>query len=238
MPWEIDIDKCSDSNLRSLSSLIGYKWNTSLEPYQQRESIKLFCLIRKWRGTKFGLINLIRSFGQDVTSYYSKADLRGIDIVEYGSGGPETVEPNMYPGDLRLNIPELSTILIDAITDTKLAGTRLIFSYYIFIGIYHLSIFKDFQYLIKIWNSNRDSGRDSKLSEYGPSGIATTLGSMTTDQLTHRVVNGKPIASCQILTYYVDPWLKGFIFATPGLVNYRGYIEKFPTVNSDDVLYK
>lgn len=97
LPWEIDVDRCSDEHLEALSTIIGYRWNSALTPDQQRESIKLYCLIRRWRGTNFGLANLIRSFGQDTKSYYSSADLRGIEIVEYGSGGADTLEPNMYP---------------------------------------------------------------------------------------------------------------------------------------------
>lgn len=42
-------------------------------------------------------MNLIRTFGQDARSLYSKADLRGVQVIEYGSGGADTVEPHMYP---------------------------------------------------------------------------------------------------------------------------------------------
>ena len=58
-----------------------------------------------------------------------------------------------------------------------------------------------------------------------------------TDQLCHPIINGKPIASCQILTYYKEPWTNGFILNTPGLTNYRGFIEESPIVESDHVLY-
>ena len=97
LPWDIEVDKCPDENLEALSSIIGYRWNKGLTADQQRESIKLFCLIRRWRGTNFGLSNLIRVFGQNITSFYSSSDLRGVEIIEYGSGGPDTMEPNMYP---------------------------------------------------------------------------------------------------------------------------------------------
>lgn len=76
LPWEIDIDKVSDENLRALSSNIGFIWNDRLTPDEQRESVKLFCLIRKFRGTKFGISNLIRVFGQTTKSLYAKNDLR------------------------------------------------------------------------------------------------------------------------------------------------------------------
>ena len=97
LPWEIDVDKCSDENLRALSSNIGFIWNDRLTPEEQRESIKLFCLIRKYRGTKFGISNLIRVFGQTTKSLYSKNDLRGVEIVEYDDGSARSTEPNMYP---------------------------------------------------------------------------------------------------------------------------------------------
>ena len=71
LPWEINVDRCPDEHLQALSSIIGYRWNKGLTADQQRESIKLFCLIRRWRGTNFGLANLIRVFGQDVNSFYS-----------------------------------------------------------------------------------------------------------------------------------------------------------------------
>lgn len=97
VPWNLNVDKCPDDNLEALSTIIGYRWNKALTPDQQREAIKLFCLIRRWRGTNFGLSNLIRVFGQDTKSYYSSSDLRGIEIIEYGSGGADTIEPNMFP---------------------------------------------------------------------------------------------------------------------------------------------
>lgn len=120
LPWQIDVDNVDEEYLKSLSSIIGYKWNKSLTADQQRESIKIYLLIRKYRGTKFGLMNLIRVFGQDAISYYSSADLRGITIVEYNPNIPEQSEPNMYPGDIKIRIPELSSILRDALSDTQL----------------------------------------------------------------------------------------------------------------------
>ena len=65
------------------------------------------------------------------TLMMANADLRGVEIIEYGSGDYTTTEPNMYPGDIKIRIPELSKILRYSIFDTKLAGTRLIFVYYI-----------------------------------------------------------------------------------------------------------
>ena len=238
LPWEINVDRCPDEHLQALSSIIGYSWNKGLTADQQRESIKLFCLIRRWRGTNFGLANLIRVFGQDVTSFYSSSDLRGVEIIEYGSGGLDTVEPNMFPGDIKIRIPELSTILRDSIYDTKLAGTRLIFSYYIFMGVFYMQMYPDFFYRIHEWIDFITLGYDSPIKDFGDQFLETRLDQVLNDQLTHAIVRGAPLASVQILTYYKEPWNNGFVFATPGLTNYRGFIEPAPTVENEYILYK
>ena len=238
LPWQINVDRCPDEHLQALSSIIGYRWNDGLTADQQRESIKLFCLIRRWRGTNFGLANLIRVFGQDVASFYSSSDLRGVEIIEYGSGGVDTVEPNMYPGDIKIRIPELSTILRDSIFDTKLAGTRLIFSYYIFMGVYYMKIYPDFFYIISEWVSMITQGYDPQINLYGDQFLETRIDQVINDQLTHPIIRGAPIASVQVLTYYKEPWNDGFILNVPGLTNYRGFIEPTPIVQSEHVLYK
>lgn len=238
LPWEINVDRCPDEHLQALSSIIGYRWNKGLIADQQRESIKLFCLIRRWRGTNFGLANLIRVFGQDVTSFYSSSDLRGVEIIEYGSGGIDTVEPNMFPGDIKIRIPELSTILRDSIFDTKLAGTRLIFAYYIFMGVYYMKIYPDFFYIISEWVSMITQGYDPQINLYGDQFLETRIDQVVNDQLTHPIIRGAPIASIQVLTYYKEPWNDGFILNVPGLTNYRGFIEPEPIVQSEHVLYK
>ena len=238
LPWEINVDRCPDEHLQALSSIIGYRWNKGLTADQQRESIKLFCLIRRWRGTNFGLANLIRVFGQDVNSFYSSSDLRGVEIIEYGSGGVDTVEPNMYPGDIKIRIPELSTILRDSIFDTKLAGTRLIFAYYIFMGVYYMKIYPDFFYIISEWVSMITQGYDPQINLYGDQFLETRIDQVVNDQLTHPIIRGAPIASVQVLTYYKEPWNDGFILNVPGLTNYRGFIEPEPIVQSEHVLYK
>ena len=97
LPWEIDVDYVDDEYLPSLASLIGYPWNNGLTADQQRESIKMYLLIRRYRGTKFGLLNLIRVFGQDVESFYSTSDLRGVELVEYNPNIIKQREPYMYP---------------------------------------------------------------------------------------------------------------------------------------------
>lgn len=237
LPWEINIDRCSDEHLKALSSIIGYRWVDGLTADQQRESIKLYCLIRRNRGTNFGLSNLIRVFGQTAKKYYSSADLRGVEIIEYNSGGVDTVEPNMFPGDIKIRIPELSKILTDSINDTKLAGTRLIFAYYIFMGIYHMYMYQDYAYALKYWVQLVTSGYDNRIDIYGSNFLDTRIDQVLNDQLTHGIVRGAPITSVQILTYYKAPWQNGFILATPGLTNYRGFIEEEPIVQADHELY-
>lgn len=237
LPWEIQVDRCSDEHLQALSTIIGYRWNTGLTPDQQRESIKLFCLIRRNRGTNFGLSNLIRAFGQDSKSFYSTADLRSIQIIEYGSGGADTLEPNMFPGDIKILIPDMSKILRDSIFDTKLAGTRLIFVYIIFMGIFHLKMYVDFYYKIDMWLNIMTQGYNPTIDRYGTWLLDTPIDRVLNDQLSHPIINGKPIVGCQILLYYKDPWVNGFVLNTPGLTNYRGFIEENPLVEADHIIY-
>lgn len=249
LPWEIDVDNVDEEYLRSLSSIIGYKWNNSLTADQQRESIKIYLLIRKYRGTKFGLMNLIRVFGQEATTYYSTADLRGIEIVEYDEHIPEQSEPNMYPGDIKIRIPELSQILRDAMSDTQPIGTRITFVYYIFLGMFHMNIVPGVWYKINkhirptwversnIIETYGDYGLDESKGEMRL-GLNTILGRLYEWQITHRTRAGEILASSQILTYHKDAWTDGWILAEPGLTNYRGFIEEDGVVEEDKVLYE
>lgn len=259
LPWQIDTHKCPDEYLKDLGSLIGYRWNDSLTYEQQRVGIDMYCLIRRNRGTKFGLENLIRSFGQTLKQFYSNADLRGVEIIEYGSGGADTIEPNMFPGDIVVRIPEMSTILRDSIFDTKLAGTRLFFQYYIFVGIFHMGMKADDALLIKISPRTIIQGFDPNIDEMGPFGPTTKLGQILEFQLTHAIRgnyanevremghiptslnerhHGNLVAGMQVLTYYKTPWISGFIFNTPGLTNYRGFVQPEETIRPDEILYK
>lgn len=258
MPWQIDTAKCPESQLEALSSLIGYDWNPNLTADQQRMGIDLYCLIRRNRGTIFGLENLIRTFGQTVKEFYSSSDLRGVEVVEYGSGGPETLEPNMFPGDIIVRAPDFSSILRDSIFDTKLAGTRLFFEYYIFLGIFHLSITTDFGWVIRITPDMLIQGYDPTIDEFAD-GWNVTLGQLLEHQLTHGIRgniansvtkvghnqnslhkehHGNLVAGIQVLTYYKAPWINGFILATPGLTNYRGFVQPTEHIETEEILYK
>lgn len=144
----------------------------------------------------------------------------------------------MYPGDIKISVPELSKILRDSIFDTKLAGTRLIFQYYIFMGVFHLKMYEDFAYIIKYWVRILSQGYDPELKWYGSKYLDTPVGSVKQDQITHRIIKGAPCVGVQILTYHKDPWKNGWILAIPGLTNYRGFIEPTGEIVPDWVLYK
>ena len=237
LPWQIDVDRVDDEYLPHLASIIGYPWNNALSADDQRESIKMYCLIRRYRGTKFGLTNLIRVFGQNVQSFYSSADLRGVEIVEYNPDSTETCEPNMYPGDIKIRIPEMSTILRDSIMDTKLAGTRIIFAYYIFLGAFHMDISIGTYRKIIRWVVWLIQGYDHQIQDMGVFGLETALSVIWTNQLSHGKTSAQCVASMQLLTYYKAPWTNGFVLNVPGLSNYRGYIESEPLIEQDEVIY-
>ena len=259
LPWQIDADRCPDDQLKDLGSLIGYRWNPNLTAEQQRVGIDMFCLIRRNRGTKFGLENLIRIFGQTLKDFYSSSDLRGVEVIEYGQGGPETLEPVMFPGDIFIRVPEFSSILRDSIFDTKLAGTRLFFQYYIFIGVFHMEMSFDMGYVIKIASPKKIQNYDIQLKYLGPMKWDTYLGNILEYQWTHGVRgnianycnpvghtqdtlnashHGNIIAGVQVLTYYKAPWQNGWILNVPGLTNYRGFIQPSDTIRPNEILYK
>ncbi|MBQ2639171.1 MAG: hypothetical protein IJF92_00175 [Bacilli bacterium] len=259
LPWQIDTDKCPAEDLEALGSLIGYRWNPNLSTEQQRVGISLYCLIRRNRGSKFGLENLIRSFGQTMKQFYSNADLRGVEIIEYGQGGPETLEPVMFPGDIIIRVPEFSSILRDSIFDTKLAGTRIFFQYYIFIGIWHMEMKFYIGYKIVITPDRVIQGYNPIMKDLGEFGWDTVLSQILDHQWTHGIrgniannaepIEHKPhtlddlhhgnlVAGIQILTYYKDPWKNGFILNTPGLTNYRGFVQPDGVIQHEHILYK
>lgn len=126
----ISIDKTNEKHLRHLAKLVNYPWSEALTADQQRESIKFYTMLRKMRGTNFAITNLIRIFGQSAETLYQPTDSTGVRIFEYYEGN----NLGMFPGDIRVEIPEMSKILRDAIEDVKLMGTRLTFAYRLPIG--------------------------------------------------------------------------------------------------------
>ena len=121
----INVDEVDEEHLRHLAKLIDYQWSEALTADEQRESIKFYTLLRRMRGTAFAITNLIRIFGQSTDTLYQPTDSTGVRIIDYFEGN----ELGMYPGDIRVEIPEMSQILRDAIEDVKLMGTRLVFAY-------------------------------------------------------------------------------------------------------------
>lgn len=101
-----------------------------------------------------------------------------------------------------------------------------------------MKMYVDFAYLIDYWFNYLIQGYDPEIQWYGGQYIDTPISSVKTDQITHRIIRGKPLASCQILTYYKERWNDGFILNVPGLTNYRGFIEPEPLLQEDHVLYK
>lgn len=132
----------------------------------------------------------------------------------------------------------MSNILYDAIFDTKLAGTRLFFAYYIFMGIYHLKMYEDYVYKIHDWIQFLQQGYSPTIELYGSRFLDTRLDQVLVDQLSHTMIRGAVIGGVQLLTYYKAPWQNGFILNIPGLTNYRGFIEPDPIVQADHELYK
>ena len=152
----------------------------------------------------------------------------------------------MYPGDIKISVPELSKILRDSIfaiydfDDTKFyyANLEENVQYYIFMGVFHLKMYEDFAYIIKYWVRILSQGYDPELKWYGSKYLDTPVGSVKQDQITHRIIKGAPCVGVQILTYHKDPWKNGWILAIPGLTNYRGFIEPTGEIVPDWVLYK
>ena len=121
----ISIDSVDEEHLRHLAKLVDYKWSEALTADKQRESIKFYTMLRRMRGTSFAITNLIRIFGQSAETLYQPSDNTGVRIIEYVEGN----DLGMFPGDIRVEIPEMSNILRGAIEEVKLMGTRLTFAY-------------------------------------------------------------------------------------------------------------
>ena len=165
----------------------------------------------------------------------------------------------MFPGDIFVRVPEFSSILRDSIYDTKLAGTRIYFQYYIFIGIFHMEMSFDMAYSLVIASPKRIQNYDIELKYLGPLKWDTQLGNILEYQLTNGVRgniadyynpightqdelderhHGNLTAGIQILTYYKAPWINGWVLNVPGLTNYRGFIQPDENIRPNEILYK
>lgn len=237
MPWEIDIDKCSEENLVHLSKLVKYPWNNALTPEQQRETIKYWMLLKRNRGTAFSYINLIRLFGKDSTTYYSNADHSGVRIIEYNPN--VTHDYPLYPGDIRIEVPEMSTILRDALKDIQLMGTRIVFAFVLYLGAYNEQIEPSVWYRIRKWiDTDLLRGWNPMIKNFGPQYEFTKVQTVYDWQLVHPSKSNMMFASVSVLPRYRTPWNKGFIFNVPGLDNYKGILTEDGILSNTDILYK
>lgn len=239
---QVDPDKADEYYLRHLCTVIGYEWNEALTADQQRESIKLFIDIRRRRGTKWSLENLIRVFGQDVTSFYSSSDLRGVTVKEYNpTEGTQNIGPDdegLFPGDILIEIPQFSTILREAIDNIRLIGTRIIFAYMIYLGPFLAHGNYDGGREVHLWFDPADWGYDPIIKVWGPRNEGSVLKTMEDWPVTHRVRNARHNFHCIIYTAYHKPFDKGFIWAPVGTENYKGYLVDEETLKDDNVMYE
>lgn len=234
---ELDVDNCSAENLRHLAKLVKYPWNNALTDEQQRETIKYWMLLKRNRGTAFSYINLIRLFGKDSSTYYSNADHSGVRIVEYDPNVHHDYE--LYPGDIRIEVPEMSNILREAIHDIKLMGTRIRFAFVLFLGAYNEQIEPSVWYRIRKWIlPDLLRGWNPMIKNFGPQYEFTKVQTVYDWQLVHPSRSTEMFASVSLLTRYRTPWVKGFILNYPGLDNYRGILTLDGVINNNDVLYE
>lgn len=237
LPNEIDIDKCSEEDLIHLSKLVKYPWNNSLSISQQRDTIKHWMLLKRNRGTAFSYINLIRLFGKDSTTYYSNSEHTGVKIVEYDPN--VTHDYPLYPGDIRIEVPEMSTILRDALKDIQLMGTRIIFAYVLYLGAYNEQIDPSVWYEIDKWiNTDLLQGWNPMIKNFGPQYEFTKIQTVYDWQLCYPSRSNEMFASVSVIPRYKTPWEKGFIFNLPGLDNYKGILTNDGVLNNNDILYR
>lgn len=232
----ISVDLIDSGLLENLSSNIGFPYNRALTADKQREYIKQFLLIRQRRGTKWSLENLCRVFGQDVDSYYSSADLRGVELWEYPHDKDRPAGPK-YPGDLVLRVPELTTILYDAIVDTKLAGTRLFFLFYFFIGVFHYCPELDTNTILEVYFDPKDGNDDVLIKNWGPEWLDSPISELWDWQISHNVVSAEVTGSCFVKVKYVKPYEKGWILHLPGVKDYHGLMIDQYTMIDNEQLY-
>lgn len=242
---QIDPDLAEEVYLKHLGTLIGYEWNTGLTADEQRESMKLYVDLQKKRGTIFSLKNLIAAFGQDRNSYYSTSDLRGVNIVEGGKNGEPvgTADANgLFPGDIMIEMPQFSSILREAIDNIRLIGTRIIFAYVIYCGPFKININTEAGRELNLFFDPAYWGYDPTIEEFTNIAIEETGDDVINNILDWHIVdtrvrNCQANASCSIFTAYKAPFDKGFIWNTPGLSNYQGFLVDDETLKDDNTMY-
>lgn len=232
----INIDYVDEEHLRHLCKLIGYKWVEALTADEQRESIKFYMYLRRMRGTSFGLKNLIRLFGQTTKSLYQASDNSGVRVMEYKDGN----KYGLFPGDIRIEIPEMSNILRYAAEDVKLMGTRLRFAYRIDIGSTN-----DDQYGHRLgyYPAPGVTGNIHILVQPSLSGWDHTLDINKDKDKSSKVIykyrdtfNYHPSTSTK--KYYSRPFTDLWMFQERGLQNVRGWVLNDGVIDEDLYLYK
>lgn len=233
----INIDFIDEEHLKHLCKLIGYEWVNALTANEQRESIKFYMYLRRMRGTKFGLKNLIRIFGQTTDTLYQASNNTGIRVMEYQ---PEN-KYGLLPGDIRIEIPELSNILRENANDVKLMGTRLLFAYRIDVS----STNKDrYGHILGYYPAPAVVANKIKLFiQPGMKGWDTKQDFTKTDQFSDKFIykysdEYNIHASSEITVKPSEPFTELWMFQEPGLVNVRGHITEDGVILNDLVLYR
>ena len=232
----INIDFIDEDHLRHLCKLIGYTWVEALTADEQRESIKFYMYLRRMRGTKFGLKNLIRIFGQTTKSLYQASNNTGIRVMEYTEGN----KYDLLPGDIRVEIPELSKILRENANDVKLMGTRLRFAYRIDVGSTNKDIYG---HTLGYYPAPGDTGKIYIWIQPGIKGWDRKQDLLKTDQFSEKFIykysdEYNLHASSEITYKYSEPFTELWMFQEPGLENVRGHITLDGVILDDLVLYR
>ena len=234
----INIDMVDEEHLRHLSKLVDYPWSEALPANRQRESVKFYMMLRRMRGTSFALTNLIRIFGQSAETLYQPTDNTGVRIIEYYENNPF----GLFPGDIRVEIPELSKILRDAIDDVKLMGTRLVFAYrlpisseyedeYGVIRGYHPNIY--WRGRLTYWLQPGMTGWDKEfnLDEVISEGFDKQLIYKYRD--TYKLHGG-----LDLIQKETEPYVNLWMFQEYGLRNVRGVLLDDGVIQEDLFLYR
>ena len=242
---QIDPDLAEEAYLRHLGSNIGYEWNKGLSADEQREAMKLYIELQKKRGTDFSLKNLIAVFGQTRNSYYSTSDLRGVKITYGGKNGEPVGTPDsndLYPGDIEIELPSYSKILIDAIDNIRLIGTRIIFTLVTYCGPIDFGCEMDSGHEVHVFFDPAYWGYDPTIEEFRNIAIEEAGSDVISDIadwpiLTQRVYSCMANCSCIVYTSQVEPYATGPIWNIPELQRYQGFLLDEETLKDDDTMY-
>lgn len=242
---QIDPDLAEEAYLRHLGSVIGYEWNKGLSADEQREAMKLYIELQKKRGTDFSLKNLIAVFGQTRNSYYSTSDLRGVKITYGGKNGEPvgTADSNdLYPGDIEIELPQYSKILIDAIDNIRLIGTRIIFTLVTYCGPVDFNCDADSGHEVHVFFDPAYWGYDPTIDEFRNIAIEETGNDVISNIADWPIINQRVYScmancSCTVYTSTVQPFETGPVWNVPQLQRYQGFLLDEETLKDNDTMY-